>query len=62
MKFERGDKVMWTDDNGNDFYGEVTIAREYDSKVIFDGDPNNSEAYIPEYDYYPNEELARRES
>ena len=47
--FKSGDRVRWMTPYGYYAYGEVTIAREEDSKVLF-----NEEF---DYTYYPNKEL-----
>jgi hypothetical protein len=47
MRFKDGDNVRIKYE-GIYYYGEVTIARENDSKVIFEE---------LNYDYYPNDEL-----
>lgn len=50
-KFERGCKVKWSAQVGITAYGEVTIVREDDCKVMFDS------SYDLNYDYYPKSEL-----
>jgi len=62
MKFKTGDKVKWLDTDTDDgmgytYYGEVTIPGDKLSKVIFENRSDNCEAYIPDYQYYDNDEL-----
>jgi hypothetical protein len=56
-KFRPGDRVKWVGNGGITYYGEITIDREDDSKVIFDSIKGDCEAWFPDYDYYPNSEL-----
>lgn len=45
--------MRWLCPDGYWVYGEVTIPREDDSKVIFNGNEDWN------YDYYPNKDLQR---
>lgn len=51
MKFRPGDRVRWLCPYGYYVYGEITIAGDVKSKVLFDGNEDWN------YDYYRNEEL-----